>query len=65
MFHSQLYMHISANLEEEYDKVEAALIFLEDTCEEQELQQAKMVDSQKLTKYQERKKDELEKLKSI
>ncbi|KAK3086922.1 hypothetical protein FSP39_025508 [Pinctada imbricata] len=54
---------VLANLEEEYDKVEAALVYLEDVCEEAELQQAKVVDCQKLAKYQTRKKEEMEKLK--
>jgi hypothetical protein len=43
--------------------VEAALIQLENIIEDQELQTAKLVDSQKLAAYRDRKMDELEKFK--
>lgn len=54
---------VSATLDEEYDHVESALIQLENICEKQELQNAKLVDSQKLAAYRNRKMDDLEKLK--
>ncbi|XP_061197626.1 dysbindin-like isoform X2 [Saccostrea echinata] len=54
---------VLAVLDEEYDRVEAALIQLENICEEQELQNAKLLDSQKLAAYRNRKMNELEKLK--
>lgn len=56
-------MVFSATLDEEYDHVELALIQLENICEKQELQNAKLVDSQKLAAYRNRKMDDLEKLK--
>lgn len=54
---------VLATLDEEYDHVESALIQLENICEKQELQNAKLVDSQKLAAYRNRKMDDLEKLK--
>ncbi|XP_048778725.2 dysbindin protein homolog [Ostrea edulis] len=54
---------VLAILDEEYDHVEAALLQLENIIEDQELQAAKLVDSQKLAAYRDRKMDELEKFK--
>lgn len=54
---------VLATLDEEYDHVESALIQLENICEKQELQNAKLVDSKKLAAYRNRKMDDLEKLK--
>ncbi|XP_060074541.1 dysbindin-like [Ylistrum balloti] len=54
---------VLASLDEEYENVEVALIRLEDTCEEQELTQAKEYDAQKLATYTHRKSEELQKIK--
>uniref|UniRef100_K1R1Y2 Dysbindin n=1 Tax=Magallana gigas TaxID=29159 RepID=K1R1Y2_MAGGI len=61
--HESGHGHDFATLDEEYDHVESALIQLENICEKQELQNAKLVDSQKLAAYRNRKMDDLEKLK--
>ena len=56
--------YCTASLEEEYEKVNTALIELEDVIEEKELLTAQVIDTQKLSEYNQRKQDELENCKS-
>lgn len=49
-----------ASLEGEYEKVNNALVHLEDVIEEQELLTAQVIDTKKLSEYNQRKQDELE-----
>lgn len=49
-----------ASLDGEYEKVNNALVHLEDVIEEQELFTAQVIDTKKLSEYNQRKQDELE-----
>ena len=59
-----LFSFISAAVDEACDKVEAALVYLENICEEQELLYNKQAHHKQLAAYKLKKAHELEKIKS-
>ena len=59
-----LNFYISAAVDEECDKVEAALVYLENICEEQDLLRNKQAHQKQLAAYKHKKAQELERTRS-